>query len=229
MKIDTHVHSSGISKCSRVTFKEIVQNKMQAGYQGAILMNHCQPWYYEPEYYKEWIEAFIEEFNLAREYGKEVGFTFFLGIELSVSTPRWADFLLFGVTEQFLRETFDLCSLSQRQAYELCKKHGVLMVQAHPYRETFEPLDAQFMDGVEINCSRSDIHTRSKVEAFAKEHGLALTVGTDYHIPYPGDVGGLIIPDGITNSVELVNYLKNSEQLTLFIGDEIIQSKGFKK
>ena len=229
MKIDTHVHSSGISKCSRVDYKQIVENKLKAGYNVAVLMNHCQPWYYKPEEFKEWINSFIAEFKQAYEYGKQRGFIFFLGIEVSVNIPRWADFLLFGVTEEFLLNAPDMCRVSQGEMYEYCKKYGVLMVQAHPQREKFEFLDFDYMDGVEVNISPSDIHTRKIIEMVAKKQGLAVTVGTDYHAPYEGDFGGLIIPDEITNSVELVNYLKNAKKLTAFIGEELITYKGFAK
>ena len=168
MKIDTHVHSLGISKCSRVTYQEIAQNKLKAGYKGAVLTNHCQPWYYTQENYKEWIEEFITEFKNAYEYGKEVGFTFFLGIEISINDPRWADFLYLGVTEEFLRNAPDMCKASQSEIFKYCEKYGVLMIQAHPFRPNFEPLNPKFMHGVEINCSLSDIHNRWMVEEFAK-------------------------------------------------------------
>lgn len=222
MKIDTHVHSSGISKCSRISYEGITEEKLKAGYNGVVLMNHCQPWYYEPENFAEWIESFIAEFQNAYKYGKERGFTFFLGIEVSIKDPRWTDFLLFGVTEEFLRNAPDLCRINQQELYEYCQKYGVLMVQAHPQRETFEFLDPKYMDGVEVNCQPRDIFTRKTVEEFAKKHNLLITVGTDYHIPYDGDIGGIVIPDNIENSVELCNYLKQTNQIEAFIKDEAI-------
>ena len=229
MKIDAHVHSIGISKCSRVTYEQIVKNKQAVGYDGAVLMNHCQPWYYKSEELKDWIENFIQEFNRAYEYGKNLGFTYFLGIEVSVSVPMWTDFLIFGVTEEFLRNAPDMCRISQQELYEYCQKYGALMVQAHPKRMNFEFLDPAYMDGVEINISPRDINNRAIVEEFAKEHGIGVTVGSDYHEAYDGDFGGLIIPDDIENSVDLVNYMKNQKELTAFIADEVFKCRGFYK
>ena len=102
-------------------------------------------------------------------------------------------------------------------------------MQAHPFRNTFEPLDPKFMHGVEINCAPSDINNRALLEEYATAHELPMTVGTDYHLPYPGDVGGIIVPDNLENSVQLAQYLKNSKFITLFIGEEEIISKGFQK
>lgn len=229
MKIDTHVHSSGISLCSKITYQKIVEEKLKKGVDGAVLMNHCQPWYYKPEEYKQWMEKFIEEFNNAYEYGKERGFTFFMGIEVSVNIPRWADFLIFGVTEDFLRNSPDLCKLNQEDLYKYCVKYGALMVQAHPYRPNFEPLDPKFMDGVEINMQLRDDGTRPLVEKFAQEHGLLITVGTDYHEPYVNDCAGIIIPNEIKDSVALCDYLKNSEKINAFIGDKEFTLQGYTK
>lgn len=229
MKIDTHVHSSGISKCSRISYQQIARQKLAKGINGAILMNHCQPWYYEPENQAEWIEGFIEEFKNAYEYAKPLGFTYFLGIEVSVGQPRWADFLIFGVTEEFLRNAPDMCRITQRELYEYCKQNGALLVQAHPLRPNFELMDVDYLDGVELNLSSRDFITHSQVEELADKYSLPLTVGSDYHEPFDNDVGGIIIPDEITNSVELCNYLKQAKQLTTFIGDKITVRRGFAK
>lgn len=229
MKIDTHVHSSGISKCSRVSYQEIAQRKKSQGYGGAILMNHCQPWYYDPKDLKEWINSFIEEFNNAYNYGKSVGFTFFLGIEVSISIPRWADFLLFGVSEEFLLNAPDMCRITQEELFDYCQKYGVLMVQAHPQRESFEFMDCRFMHGVEVNLSKRDIIKRSIVEEYAKEKDFGITVGSDYHEPYEGDFGGIIIPNEIQNSIQLVEYLNSTKEIKAFIGDEEIIYNGFKE
>ena len=211
MKIDTHVHSSGISKCSKISYQQIAKQKLAKGINGAILMNHCQPWYYEPANQAEWIENFIEEF------------------EVSVGNPRWADFLIFGVTEDFLRNAPDLCRISQKELYEYCQKHGALLVQAHPLRPNFELMNVDYLDGVELNLSHSDSSTHSQVEELAEKHSLAITVGSDYHGPTEHDVGGIIIPDEITNSVELCRYLKESKQITTFIGEKITVRRGFAK
>ena len=229
MKIDTHVHSSGISKCSKISYQQIAKQKLAKGINGAILMNHCQPWYYEPANQAEWIESFIEEFKNAYEYSKPLGFTYFLGIEVSVGNPRWADFLIFGVTEDFLRNAPDLCRISQQELYEYCQKHGALLVQAHPLRPNFELMNVDYLDGVELNLSHSDSSTHPQVEELADKHSLAITVGSDYHGPTEHDVGGIIIPDEITNSVELCRYLKESKQITTFIGEKITVRRGFAK
>ena len=44
-KIDMHVHSSGMSLCSRVSVEEIVDCKKRLGYDGAVLVNKEREFY----------------------------------------------------------------------------------------------------------------------------------------------------------------------------------------
>ena len=52
IKIDPHVHSKEVSMCSQVTVEEIIDAKIELGYEGAILTNHCQEWYYPKEAFR---------------------------------------------------------------------------------------------------------------------------------------------------------------------------------
>jgi diguanylate cyclase (GGDEF)-like protein len=103
-----------------------------------------------------------------------------------------------------------MCRITQQELYEYCKQNGALMVQAHPLRPNFELMNVEYLDGVELNLSSRDFVTHSQVEELADKYSLPLTVGSDYHEPFDNDVGGIIIPDEITNSVELCNYLKQA-------------------
>lgn len=223
LKIDVHIHSLGISKCSQVTFEQLIDRKIQGGYQGAMLTNHCQPWYYEHENFSRWIEEFISEFNCAKNYADSKNFKLFLGIEVSVSQPIWADFLIFGVTENFLRSAPDLCRINQQELFEYCKKNNALMVQAHPFRLRHEPMDPAFMHGVEINTQPTDIHNKNMVLKFANQNNLMVIVGTDTHTNSADNNSGLIVPDDIENSVELCNYLKGSDKIHCQIRNEIFE------
>ncbi|MBQ7408025.1 MAG: hypothetical protein IJW13_01960 [Clostridia bacterium] len=221
MKIDPHVHSSGISKCSRVSYEQIVSLKKQAGYDGAVLVNHCQPWYFTDEEYQGWMRSFIEEFKNAYEYGKNNGFLYFLGIEVSIENPHYADFLLYGVTEECLLAAPNLCKLNQKQLYEFCCEWNITLVQAHPLREGHVFLDPRFMHGVEINLRPGDLEMRDQVEKLAREHGLLITVGSDYHTAKAKEIGGLIIPNSVKTAKQLSEYLQNTNSIEYFIENEI--------
>lgn len=217
IKIDPHVHSKGISGCSRVSCEKIIDEKMKLGYDGVILTNHCQKWYYPEEQHAEFMEKVIAEYKLGKEYADEKGFRFYLGIEVSLHEPHYADWLLIGVTEEFLRSSPCLYALSQKELFEYCEKWGVVMIQAHPYRQS--PCDPAYMHGVEINCSKGDLDKVSLVEEFAAEHKLLVTCGTDYHFVENRFKGGIYIPDSCEASVDIAKHIREASEVRVFFGD----------
>lgn len=220
LKIDPHVHSSGVSLCSEVDYKQIVHEKKKLGYDGVILTNHCQKWYYPSEKHAEFIESLIKEYREAEAYAQTQGFQLWLGIEVSLHEPHYADWLLYGVTEDFLRHTPCLYALTQKALFELCDKNGVLMVQAHPFRAGHSPCDPKYMHGVEINCNARDLGNIATVEAFAAEHGLLVTCGVDYHQTVHDYFGGMFVGEGCNSSVDFVKEIRRNEKTRVFLQDE---------
>ncbi len=216
IKIDPHVHSSAISRCSHVTCEEIIDEKIRLGYDGVILTNHCQGWYYPQEEHKNYIERVLEDFARGKAYAEKKSFRFYLGLEVTLEVPHYADWLLYGVTEDFLRKTPCLYALSQKELFALCEENGVLLVQAHPFRQS--PCDPKFMHGVEINCSDGDLDKIPLVESFAAEHGLLVTCGTDYHFPSRTYHGGIYIPDTCQTAADIAKYIRETGKICVFYG-----------
>ncbi len=219
-KIDPHVHSKGISRCSQVTCEEIIDAKMELGYEGAILTNHCQEWYYPQEEHKNFVERVLEDFHRGKAYADEKGFRFYLGLEVSLGDPHYADWLLYGVTEDFLRASPCFYTLTQKELFELCEEWGIVLVQAHPYRQS--PCDPKYMHGVEINCTDGDLDKIPQVEEFAKEHDLLITCGTDYHHFGHEGLCGILTKEPITDSYQLAEILKKKDYLIDISGYKVI-------
>lgn len=224
IKIDGHVHSNGVSTCSSLTCEQIVDKKMRLGYDGAVLVNHCQPWYYPKEDHKNYIERVIEEYSRGRAYADQKGFRLYLGLEVSLNDPHYADWLLYGVTKEFLRASPCLYELTQKELFELCEKWDVVLVQAHPYRQT--PCNPAYMHGIEINCCASDLGKEPLVEAFAKEHGLIITCGTDDHHLENEYVGGFYIPESCYEATDIAKFLRQGKTNIFQMGVERVYKKG---
>lgn len=216
IKIDPHVHSNGISLCSHVDCRTIIEEKRKLGYDGVVLTNHCQSWYYPAEEHAQYIERVIEEFHRGKAYADERGFRFYLGLEVTVTEPHYSDWLLYGVTEEFLRATPCLYQLSQKQLFSLCEENGILLVQAHPFRPGIFLGDPAYMHGVEINCTPGDLERAELVEGFAAEHGLLVTCGTDYHSVDRTYFGGILIPACCQTAKEIAEYLFKEKRVTVF-------------
>ena len=220
LKIDAHTHSNGVSFCSRVSVEEIIDEKIRLGIDGIVLANHCQEHYYPPEKHYEYIEKVIAEYQKAKEYGDKRNFLVMLGIEVSIFIPSYNDWLLYGITEEFLRSTPCLYRLDQRSLFELCESNGVLLVQAHPFRNSGWGIN-EYMHGVEVNCSPSDLPKKEEVIALASEKKLFVTCGTDFH-NFDRPNCGMVIPSHIKTSVDFATYLKSATETELFFEDETI-------
>lgn len=220
IKIDPHVHSKGISLCSCVTYQEIIDEKKRLGYDGAILTNHCQKWYYPAAEHSSFIERIIEEYRAAAEYAKTQNFQLWLGIEVTLHEPHYADWLLYGVTEEFLRQTPCLYTLTQKQLFALCEEYGILMIQAHPFREGQSPCEPAYMHGVEINCNARDIGNVGLVEEFAKKHNLMITCGVDYHQYEHNYFGGMFVGADCQSATDFAAELRCEGETRIFLKGE---------
>ncbi len=216
LKIDAHVHSCGISLCSHLDYKQIVAEKKKLGYDGVILTNHCQKWYYPPEEHAAFMEKVIAEYRAAADYAQTQDFRVWLGLEVSLYEPHYSDWLLYGVTEEFLRATPCLYQLNQQELFTLCEKWGVLLVQAHAFRSGHSPCDPKYMHGIEINCNGSDINNVALVEEFATKHKLLITCGVDYHQVCHDYVGGMFVGADCNSSVDFVKEIVKQEKTHVF-------------
>lgn len=226
--IDTHTHSSGVSRCSRVTPKELIDQKIEQGYDGIVLTNHCQPWYYPAEEHKQYVESVIAEYRAAKAYGDKVGFRVLLGVEVTILNPAAYDMLIYGVTEEMLRASSCLYQMTQKELFDFCNKYGALLVHAHPLRLSFEGkkegiANPAYIHGTEINCTPKDLVLKDELLQVAKENELLVTCGTDYHAPDRTFRGGMYVPDTVYTSTDFAEYLKSTKTTQLFLEDECLE------
>ena len=102
--------------------------------------------------------------------------------------PHYTDWLLYGITEEFLLKSPCFFTLFQKELFDYCQQYGVVMIQAYPYRQS--PCEPKYMHGVEINCSDGDLDKITLVEDFAKAHNLLVACGLSFcgtDIPW-GDI-----------------------------------------
>lgn len=228
-KIDPHVHSNGVSRCSRVSCSEIIEQKIKQGYDGAMLTNHCQAWYYPAEKHAEAMRGVVEEYERGLAYAKTRGFEFWLGIEVTIHDPFYSDWLLYGATAEFLLRTPCLYQLNQKELFALCEENGVLLVQAHPFRDPIRPADPKYLHGLEINCTPGDLQRYTDVLRKAEEYRCLVTCGTDYHGPDRTFRGGTFVPDHVRSATDFAEYLRLAAETKLFLGDENLTVPTFRQ
>lgn len=229
-KLEMHVHSMPASVCSRLSPEAIAQKYAAMNYGAIVLTNHYTRSYIE-KYgvtHEQWMDMFIQSYRDQCEACKKYGIEVYLGAEVTLyqfssiymqerhsAEELWnnyADYLLYGITEDFLRSSPPLGDFTLPALHDHCRAAGVLVVQAHPYRtEQFHsPKDVRYLDGLEINGNggyASGPHEK-EILATAKEHGLIVTCGMDVHYDWTKLTAAAYIPRDIHDSVALAEHLR---------------------
>lgn len=212
IKIDTHVHTSGISLCSEVNYKRAADLYRRAGYKGLLLSNHYNA--YQLSSYNcdaaKFAVRFTDEYKRMRECAPDLRIMFGAEVALDLPDCHYAEFLLIGMDDDFLTDNPWLHRLSQRELYELCTLSGVLVVQTHPFRSQHGhfPHDPEYMDGVEINCHKNFLREEDKVKEYARAHDLLITCGSDFHYESQAGSAGMNVPDDVYTAKDLAKCLK---------------------
>ena len=228
-KIETHLHTSPVSCCSQLSAAAAAEKYHKCGFDAVMLTNHISRAYVERKAVteKEWLDRYIEGYYEMKKECESRGMEAWLGAEVSLFAPysqyerdrfpmevlnaNYADYILVGVTEKFLRETPMLCDLDLKTLHAICREHNVLLIQAHPFRseQHHSPKPPEDVDGYEINgCIGFQTACEKEVLALANEHNLVVTCGGDTHYDWHKLRSATFVPDEIRDSVAFAEYLR---------------------
>lgn len=216
-KYDTHVHTSETSPCGQVTANETVNLYKEAGYDGICITDHYYKAYFENMGDISWVEKiniYLKGYKNACVEGEKISLNIFLGVEITfIDSPN--DYLVFGVTEEFLLGNPELYRYNMSDFRELTKKYGMLIHQAHPFRPYITPQLPIFLDGIEVYNGNPRHDSRNELAyEYALDNNLKMSSGSDCHQFVDVGRGGIITENAITNNQEFVNTL-NSKPVEL--------------
>ena len=214
---EMHAHNAEVSRCAKAFAQELAERYIALGYDGIVSTNHLNSHTFSsPEFKNASWEAKAEKFMSGfRAVEKAVNgrLTVLLGVEVSLySEPN--DYLVYGVTEEFLKNNGDIMSLTKEELSALVHKNGMLIVQAHPFRPYIHRANPKFIDGCEIfNGKDKDKDFNQKAQAWAKKENFKIvTAGADYHRESQrGNASGIITEEKINNNDDLVRILKSGK------------------
>ena len=210
-KTEPHIHLSEVSPCARLPAHEMIRLYAEAGYHTVFISDHLHrncfarfgdiPW-------REKIARFASGYEAARAAGGEYGITVLFSAELTLErTP--GDYLLYGMDPAFLEAREDLFDLTIGEFYQYAKAHGVTVVRAHPFRESWaEPENGSYMDAVEVynGSPRHENHT-DRALAFAGQYHLPMTAGSDAHRREDVALSGVLTDTPIKSAEDYVRLL----------------------
>ena len=210
-KYELHCHTKETSLCGQVPAAEIVKMYKEAGYNGIVITDHYSPMTFKPS--RVWrpqtdIDFYLSGYKEALKYADE-NFTVLLGMEIRYYATA-NDYLVYGVTEDFLRNNGNLMKLYPKKFYKLAKANNMLVVQAHPFRKLMIRTNPEYLDGTEVHNGKADMESNLQAAKWAEENKMAIRVsGSDFHRPKNLAVGGIITNEPIKTNDDLLRILRS--------------------
>ncbi len=211
---DLHIHTAETSRCGSIGAREMVKLYRKSGYSGLVVTDHYHEEFFHLRGNISWeekIDAFLAGYRAALAVASDCGFEIFLGMELSFAGSR-NDYLVYGVTEEFLLKNPELYNLDLATFRELTKDLGMLIFQAHPFRKRMEYPQPEYLDGIEIFNGNKRHDSRNYMsEEFALENNLIGISGSDFHEYEDLAGGGILLPEKVSDYQEFLAALINSD------------------
>lgn len=218
MLIDMHAHSSGISRCCKITAEDAIKKTSESGMDGLVLTNHYVKNYVGDGDYAAFARRYMEECDKAVALGKQLGIPVFWGIEVTPEFDPVVHLLIYGVPYDFLFQHSQLFDYDLPTLYRVVKEAGGVLIQAHPFRNGARVLDTKFLDGIEVNCHpKYDRTYRAELFEIAAKEGLRVTCGGDFHNDTHRPRCGMYLPDGVQTSAQLGQYLATAHRVKLCV------------
>jgi len=220
-KYQMHIHTSPCSACGRMSPAELCEALYENGYQGTVLTNH---FYHgnsgidrsEDTTWEEFVSAYEKDYLECLEEAKKYDLDIIFGIEEAVVPGL--EVLCYGITPKILYDNPQLRNCGVEEFTKTLRKYGVVLIQAHPFREAFyipNPghLPIEYIDGVEIyNKGNSTDEMNQKALDFANENPhLIKTSSADAHSVDRVMFGGIMTNTRIKSSQELAEVLRNGK------------------
>lgn len=214
-KTELHAHTAETSNCGKASAEELVEAYIKNGYSTVVITDHLSTHTYFKYNYRrlswdEKIDIFLRGYKEALKAANG-RLNIILGMELRFDTETEEnDYLVYGVTEKILRKNKNLLDMNIKSFSKLAHKKGLLVFQAHPFRNGMKVTNPEYLDGVEIHNGNPRHNSRNEIaEHWAKLNGLKTSSGSDYHQEGDEAHGGIITETEIKTEEELLNILNS--------------------
>ncbi|HOJ10766.1 MAG TPA: PHP domain-containing protein [Clostridiales bacterium] len=219
-KYDIHTHTSEVSPCGRVNASEVVKLYKQAGYKGIVITDHYYKGFFDKIDLPNWkdrLAQYLKGYRIAYNEGIQLGLTVILGIELRfIDGP--SDYLIYGIDEKFLLENPELYNLDLKKFRKMIEGKGMLIYQAHPFRDGFTVPGLELLDGIEIYNGNQKQNSKNDIaHSFAINNKLKMVSGSDFHIVQDLAKGGVILKEEVSTPKELADALRDNKIIQLII------------
>lgn len=208
---ELHLHTKESSSCSEIPAKQMIEEYKKEGYSTIVVTDHCSKNKMDrlgDISWKEKIDYVYRGFDIAKQYGNELGMNILLGVEITLQISD-SDYLIYGIDKEFLYENKNIYEYVLEKLYTFCHKKEYLLVQAHPFRDDIQLAPLEYIDGIEVfNGCQDEISRNDKALEYGENTNKILTSGSDFHKLDDLARGGIITEVEIKDIRQLVEILK---------------------
>lgn len=206
-KYELHCHTGCVSRCGRVEPERIIELYRQHNYNGIVVTDHYSPMTFTPNWNpQKQIDFYLEGYRRMKKAAGD-DFTVLLGMELRHYASA-DDYLIYGVTEEFLYSAGNLMMCGVPKMKEFCEKNGFLLMNAHPFRPFRTRCNPKYLDGIEVYNGKTPKKENDKALEWARKNGKIMVSGSDFHTEKHVARGGIITEEPVQNNKNLLNLLK---------------------
>ena len=218
-KYQLHTHTAPCSACAHMSPAELCQALHEAGYQGAVLTNH---FYHgnsgidRASAWEDFVGAYEADYQACVQEAKKYDLDILFGIEEGVGSGL--EVLCYGITPKVLYDNPQLRDCPLEEFWRVMRENGVMLIQAHPFRETpYIPqtgvLPLERIDGIEVynRANRTGRMDEKAVEVASSHPCLIQTAGGDSHRPHEVAFGGIQTTRRLKTIEDLVSCLRQKD------------------
>ena len=225
-KTELHCHSKPVSICAEGDAEHIVKVYTEAGYSTVVLTNHInynfEPPHAETDDWRENVKRYLQGYWDLKQ-AAEGKLHVLLGVELCPDITGYNDFLLYGITEDFLLNGPNLRKLSVKEISNFAKQEGFLFALAHPFRDNITMRDPNLFEGIEVYNGHYRHDSRNFLaRTLAEKTGLIPPSGSDYHHLDQPATAGIETNEPITSNEQLLRVLR-SGNYTLIKNTDLVE------
>lgn len=200
-RFEIHCHTAESSSCSKVKAERLVELYLQAGYDGVVITDHLSPDNPTrllerdgvPVTFENQIERLLQGYTAARAAAKD-RLVVLHGMELRFERDP-NDYLVYGVTKELLLAHPDILEWGIQKFSVFAREHGLLVIQAHPFRNNMRVMDPKWVDMIEVHNGHPRHQSRNELALlWARMHGKPGSSGSDFHEEGDEGRGGVILP-----------------------------------
>lgn len=213
---ELHAHTSEVSPCSHQTAEQVADRYIAEGYTTVVVANHyCD--YVMEKAGSNWDARFAHYVSAYRKMKSYAGdrLNVLLGMELRF-TESFNDYLIFGADEAFIESHPNLHEMTLKSFRPLADEHGLLIVQAHPFRNGMKIMPPALVHGVEVFNGHAGHDSRNPLALeWCRRYGKLPTSGSDFHDAESYVAGGILTEEKITSMEQLTSLLRSGKGYTL--------------